>query len=265
MYKMLTTSLALAAFASLALAQDYPSASPSASPSSANDNAGEITVTVTKTLTFSTTGNVYTTTSQSTYTTPSPTSTSPTTTFSIQVGPSDELIYSPNNINASVGDTVEFFFNPKNHTVTQSSFTEPCEKLEVSTGQIGLDTGFANPTNVSETTPGFSFVVNDTSPLWFYCRQTGHCIKGMVFAVNANANHTFATFLSNAENSNSSSTTPSGSSGGSTGSATETETGTGATASSTSSSSSSSGAISTFVNVGLSSVLAVVGVIVLAL
>lgn len=260
---MLTTSLALTAFASLALAQNYPSASPSAN----NDNAGDVTVTVTKTLTFSTTGNVYTTTSQSTYTTASPTSTSPTTTYSIQVGPSDQLVYSPSNISANVGDTVEFFFNPKNHTVTQSSFTKPCEKLEVSTGQIGLDTGFTNPTNVSETTPGFSFVVNDTSPIWFYCRQTGHCLKGMVFAVNANANKTFAAFLNNAENSNSSSssTTPSGSSGGSSGSATETGTDTGATTSSTSSSSNSSGGISTSVNVGLTSILAVVGGIILAL
>lgn len=71
----------------------------------------------------------------------SPTSTSPSTTYSIQVGPSGQLVYSPSNISANVGDTVEFFFNPKNHTVTQSSFTKPCEKLEVSTGQIGLDTG----------------------------------------------------------------------------------------------------------------------------
>ena len=58
-------------------------------------------------------------------------------------------IYNPNNIvrqpiiisrlyrradslfiqNAAIGDTVIFVFNPKNHSVTQSSFAEPCTPL----------------------------------------------------------------------------------------------------------------------------------------
>jgi len=250
MYKMLTTSLVLmTAFASLASAQI-------------------VTVTQTETITVSTDGSVYTTNSQYTYTTPSPspTSTSASTTYSIQVGPSGQLVYSPSNITANVGDTVEFFFNPKNHTVTQSSFTEPCERLQVSTGQVGLDSGFTHATTVSQNTSGFSFVVNNTAPLWFYCRQTGHCTDGMVFAVNANANKTYAAFLENAKSSNSSSSTPSGSPTGSTGAATDT----GATSStpsstSTSSSSSSNDAISTSVNVGLTAFLAVVGGFILTL
>jgi len=253
---MFTTSLALTAFTSLALAQS--------------------TVTVTETLTVSNIYTMYTTTALSTYTTgtsdtaSTPTTSSDTTgstatsttTHSIQVGPSGKLIYSPSNISANVGDTVEFFFNPKNHTVTQSSFAAPCEKLEASTGTAGLDTGFANPTNVSLTTPGFSFVVNATTPIWFYCRQTGHCKQGMVFAVNANANKTFDAFLSNAENSGSSSTTPSGSSGaGSSGSATGTDT----ASTSTSSSSNNNGGMSTSVNLGLTAAFAVVGGFILAL
>jgi len=245
---MFTTSLALTAFASLAIAQ--------------------VTVTVTETTTVSNAYATYTSTSYSTYTTsssaPSPTDTSAsTTTHSIEVAPSGQLIYSPSNISASVGDTVEFFFNPKNHTVTQSSFNEPCEKLEISTGVVGLDSDFNNPTTVSETTVGFSFVVNATTPLWFYCRQTGHCKQGMVFAVNANANKTFAQFQSNALNSNSSSTTPTSSSGSS-GAATDTGA-TGTATSSSSSSSSSSNAISTSVNVGLTAVFAAIGSFILAL
>jgi len=251
---MLTTSFALlAAIASLALA--------------------DITVTVTKTLTLSSTGiyggNVYTTTSESTYTTSSPISTSAPTNISVQVGPGGQLVYSPSNISANVGDTVQFFFNPKNHTVTQSSFNAPCEKLEVSTGKVGLDSEFTNPTNVSLTTVGFQFTVNDTKPLWFYCEQKGHCVKGMVFAVNANENKTFAAFQANAMNSNSSSTTPSASvtSGGSTGTATNSGVGataTGATASSTSSPNSND-AISTSINVGLTGLIAIVGGFILAL
>jgi plastocyanin len=36
------------------------------------------------------------------------------------------------------------------------------------------------------------FTVTDTNPVWVYCRQTGHCQKGMVFAINPGTN--FAAF-----------------------------------------------------------------------
>ena len=35
------------------------------------------------------------------------------------------------------------------------------------------------------TFPTYTIQVNDTSPIWAYCRQTGHCGEGMVFAANA--------------------------------------------------------------------------------
>jgi plastocyanin len=265
---MLTTSLVLSTFASLALSQ--------------------VTVTVTQTVLVSNAYTTYTSTGQSTYTTtlttsvatgatatgatttepsvtseasgtgsaPStPTSTAnATATHSVQVGPGGALVYTPSNISANVGDTVQFFFNPKNHTVSQSSFTEPCKTI-----QGGLDSEFTQPTNVSLTTVGFQFVVNDTKPLWFYCEQTTHCKKGMVFAVNANENKTFAAFLQNALNSNSSSS-PSSPSGSGTGSSGASATDTGASSSST-----SSDAIAIPVNVGLTAVVAVIGSYILAL
>jgi hypothetical protein len=43
----------------------------------------------------------------------------------------------------------------------------------------------------------FTVMVNDTTPLWFYCKQTNpapHCGKGMVLAVNPTANSTFEAF-----------------------------------------------------------------------
>jgi len=45
--------------------------------------------------------------------------------------------------------------------------------------------------------PTFDIIVNDTSPIWFYCSQTDHCVKGMVGAINANPNSakSFAAFL----------------------------------------------------------------------
>lgn len=38
---------------------------------------------------------------------------------------------------------------------------------------------------VTDSIPVFSIMVNDTKPVWAYCSQTGHCGKGMVFAINA--------------------------------------------------------------------------------
>lgn len=31
----------------------------------------------------------------------------------------------------------------------------------------------------------YTIQVNDTSPIWAYCRQTSHCGEGMVFSANA--------------------------------------------------------------------------------
>ena len=74
------------------------------------------------------------------------------------------------------------------------------------------------PVNASDATPRtFTLTVNDTKPIWVYCRQTGHCGQGMVFAVNSDetptSNHTFDQFVTLAKlingtsaNSNSNST-----------------------------------------------------------
>ncbi|KAI0290547.1 Cupredoxin [Multifurca ochricompacta] len=117
-------------------------------------------------------------------------------TFQVQVGGTNGLVFSPNTVNASVGDTVEFVFLPKNHTVTQSS---------------GVDSGFqpvaANATQV----PSFSVTVNATTPLWFYCRQAGHCEQGMVFAVNPTANKSFEAFQATAKASSADGSPPSSS------------------------------------------------------
>ena len=63
------------------------------------------------------------------------------------------------------------------------------------TPALGIDSGFmpvaANATEI----PQWSFqVTNASAPLWFFCRQTGHCAKGMVFAVNPTAAKSFEAF-----------------------------------------------------------------------
>ncbi|KAM6500344.1 Cupredoxin [Amanita muscaria] len=149
--------------------------------------------------------------------------------IAVQVGPSGALTYTPTNVNASVGDTIIFTFEAKNHTVTQSSFTQPC----VNAG--GINSGF-EPVTAGATMPTFQFTVNSTDPLWFYCAQTSpssHCKAGMVFAVNPTASKTFAQFQSNAETGSSSSGSSSGVSSGSGATNTATGSATAATTSST--------------------------------
>jgi plastocyanin len=59
----------------------------------------------------------------------------------ITVGNDGQLAFSPANISASIGDTVTFEFHPKDHTVTQSSFLQPCQALANTSAQGGFDSG----------------------------------------------------------------------------------------------------------------------------
>ncbi|KAJ7435563.1 RmlC-like cupin [Mycena latifolia] len=129
----------------------------------------------------------------------------------IQVG-ADGLNFTPSNISASIGDIVTFEFHPKNHTVTQSSFMNPCKPLAQTstTGQVGFKSGFV-PVSATETMfPTFNITINDTAPIWGYCGQQGppvHCTEGMVFSINAveSGPNNFAAFQQIARNSGSSS------------------------------------------------------------
>jgi plastocyanin len=133
------------------------------------------------------------------------------TTYNVIVGANLSVTYTPNVLTGvNVGDTIAFTFASKDHTVTQSSFGNPCSNLSADPTKY-LDSGFfpvpANPTEL----PQWSFnVTNTTVPLWFYCRQVGHCQKGMVFAINPTVNKTFAAFQTLANHSVSSNTTNGG-------------------------------------------------------
>ncbi|KAF8489785.1 Cupredoxin [Russula emetica] len=152
----------------------------------------------------------------------------------VEVGANGTFTFNPPSVNASTGDTVTFVFNPKNHTVTQSTFAAPCQPMS-----NGVDSDFqpvaANATNV----PSFSVTVNNTQPVWFFCKQTGHCEEGMVFAINPTQNKSFDAFQAAAKASSSNGTPASNSSSGSgsgsgSNSAASTGTATGSTPSSSS-------------------------------
>ncbi|KAI1754719.1 Cupredoxin [Xylaria castorea] len=111
-------------------------------------------------------------------------------THTVQVGGSAGLAYSPPEVKAAVGDMVIFTFMSMNHTVTQSSFAAPCDPMAG-----GMDSGFQpNKDNAVVPAPQVAMQVMTTDPIWFYCKQTGHCGKGMVFSINPSAAKTQAMF-----------------------------------------------------------------------
>lgn len=66
----------------------------------------------------------------------------------VETGMAPVLGYNPESITANVGDVVEFQFMQKNHTVTQSTFAEPCKAMEG-----GKDSGFMpNPDGAAGVT-----------------------------------------------------------------------------------------------------------------
>ncbi|KAJ2917027.1 hypothetical protein MD484_g3401, partial [Candolleomyces efflorescens] len=115
-------------------------------------------------------------------------------TFVVTVGKDASLLFEPTSVQAKVGDVIAFQFMSKNHTVTQSTFDNPCAAKA-----DGVDSGYQFIPAGTNVFPQWSITVNnDTAPLWFYCAQQPHCARGMVFAVNPTAEKTFDKFKANA-------------------------------------------------------------------
>jgi plastocyanin len=108
------------------------------------------------------------------------------------------LHYDPENVVAQVGDMVVFHFLPKNHTVVQSSFDDPCQPID-----DGKFSGFNYATNDTESENVYSFIVQDTKPFWYYCSQPvgEHCRSGMSGVINQdfNSNKTLAAYKEKAK------------------------------------------------------------------
>ncbi|PPR06177.1 hypothetical protein CVT24_000719 [Panaeolus cyanescens] len=109
----------------------------------------------------------------------------------------------PPTINAKNGTVVSFQFTgaPGNHTVTQSTFQDPCNPTPG-----GFDSGwvFIPDASALTETPMFNLTItDDTKPIWFFCKQLApspHCPVGMVGAINPpTSGNTFEAFQKNAE------------------------------------------------------------------
>lgn len=193
------------------------------------------------------------------------------------------LAYFPNSITANKGDMVQFQFAPNNHTVTQSTFDQPCQPISLNSNVTGFYSGFMPVSATSTTTPTYTIMINSTTPTWIYCSQGKHCQAGMVMVINqnttANATRSIQNFAALAAKatvnlpgtaveggaSGTNSTSTSSSSGTSTsGTGSGTGTGTGTSAGSSTSSSASAKASSPAMTVrasqalGLGSLVAVV-------
>lgn len=119
----------------------------------------------------------------------------------VQVGQNGTLTFSPNNVIAKAGDLVQFQFNPKNHSVVQSTFANPCVPIQniMPNKTDAFFSGFM-PTNSTAASGKnvltYTVRVMDTTPIWIYCSQGMHCQSGMVGAINAatSGNKTVAAF-----------------------------------------------------------------------
>ncbi|KAF2011013.1 hypothetical protein BU24DRAFT_51063 [Aaosphaeria arxii CBS 175.79] len=111
----------------------------------------------------------------------------------IQVGgPNGTLEFLPPNIQAKPGDLVQFQFNPKNHSVAESTFGQPCVPIQnvmanktdaFWSGFMPASLAAGNGTGGGKLT--YTIRVKDEKPIWFYCSQGQHCQNGMAGAINA--------------------------------------------------------------------------------
>ncbi|KAF8152615.1 hypothetical protein B0H34DRAFT_677913 [Crassisporium funariophilum] len=109
----------------------------------------------------------------------------------------------PPTMTASNGTTITFQFTgaPGNHSVTQSTFADPCNPAPG-----GFDSGWVFiPTSPAlSSTPEWNLTITDDSkPIWFFCKQlipSPHCAAGMVGAINApTTGNTFQQFQTTAK------------------------------------------------------------------
>ncbi|KAH8900139.1 hypothetical protein GQ53DRAFT_801633 [Thozetella sp. PMI_491] len=115
-------------------------------------------------------------------------------THRINVG-KDGLTFAPNSFNASVGDTLEFHFYAKNHSVVRGDFDNACNPAPDTTG--GFFSGWFPTNGSAQNANVFTVTINDTQPIVYYCSQnTGsHCKNGMVGVVNPTISSSLQNYL----------------------------------------------------------------------
>jgi plastocyanin len=113
------------------------------------------------------------------------------------------LTFAPQQFTAQRGDIVNFEFRGGNHTVTQSSFANPCAwQTNTVTRADGFNSGFIPFNQASGQVGVYSLEVSDpTTPIWFFCGRPPHCKQGMYGAINppTTGPRTFQAFAANVQ------------------------------------------------------------------
>ncbi|VDB90489.1 unnamed protein product [Peniophora sp. CBMAI 1063] len=108
------------------------------------------------------------------------TASSPNGTLDVIVAPNNDTTFNPPNVNATLGQMVNFHFpSDLPVSVTQSySFGQPCTYLNFTNGTVGFDSDLT-------TKITFTIQITDDEPIYFHCKHPGHCGSGMVGTINA--------------------------------------------------------------------------------
>ncbi|KAL3442705.1 Cupredoxin [Aspergillus insuetus] len=120
---------------------------------------------------------------------PSTTAAARANTHTVVAALGGSLTFSPDNVQAEIGDVVEWHFLAANHSVAQSDFANPCVPLDDSSSSSASPSGFF-PGFEFVTTPGtqapnvFQITITDSNPIWYYCPQGTHCQAGMSGVIN---------------------------------------------------------------------------------
>ncbi|KAF5019931.1 hypothetical protein F66182_8054 [Fusarium sp. NRRL 66182] len=110
------------------------------------------------------------------------------------------LRFWPEKITAEPGTMIQFQFWTGNHTVTQSTFDEPCIPVgNVNSSVEGIYSGY-QPVEASLAKgmiPTYTITVKDTKPIWLYCSKAQHCQGGMSMVINENTSANSSRSLEN--------------------------------------------------------------------
>ncbi|KAF4965224.1 hypothetical protein FSARC_6943 [Fusarium sarcochroum] len=122
------------------------------------------------------------------------------TTHTVNVGASGHK-FTPNEVEAKVGDIIEWRFYPSGHWVIRGDYENPCIPYEyVDVNRKGFSSGEEKVQAITDDAPRFRVRVNNTDPILFYCGAPGSCVKyKMMGIVNPSKNETLDGWLKNAE------------------------------------------------------------------
>lgn len=111
-------------------------------------------------------------------------SSGPAATHTIKVGwPVGQNNFFPNVIvNASVGATIRFSFQPQNHSVVKGDAENPCIPYDLVHKDGPMWWSGFQPTNTADS-KHYDIKINDTEPVWFYCSAPGSCNENQMLGI----------------------------------------------------------------------------------